>query len=123
MWRRRIIKSMTVLAALSALGVVPAMVSSCSSSSVRDINYGKEAGTGFDAPIGIGGASGLGGAGGGEDTDAGGQGGVGGVGGSDDAEAGTAGAGGTALNFDWNRQEIGDNQHQNLNNLPIAGRA
>ena len=45
MWRRRILHGVVLLGSASALTI------SCSGSTAVDINYGKDAGVGFDAPV------------------------------------------------------------------------
>jgi hypothetical protein len=91
MWRRRILRSAVVLGSASALMVA------CSSNAPVDINFGKEAGTGFDAPAREAGTGGATGAGGSDGVGGQGVGGAGG-GGGDDAgvDAASGGAGGTA---------------------------
>ena len=76
MWRRRIQRGVLLL------GLAPALTVSCSGSSPVDINFGTDAGAGFDAP-GTGGSSGVGGGGGGV-TGTGGDTGTGGMAGPDD---------------------------------------
>ena len=123
MWRRRIVRSMTVL------GAVSAMVSSCSSSAPIDMYFGKEAGTGFDAPVptGLGGATGDGATGTGG-TDGGTDGDATAPDSAVDADTDSvdtedAPIVGTIFNFHWNRPEMGDNQLHYPSYLPNAGRA
>ena len=81
MWRRRIFRGTALIGAASAISLA------CSSSTPIDMYYGTDAGSGFEAPPGVGGTSGQGGNGAGNDAgdDAGGAGGSAGANGGDAA--------------------------------------